>query len=105
MNHKAIEVLVETLRHYHELTPFESDILETWDTVYLCPFDADKARQKLISNIANHPEVYAKVIAMPENARRPITQLTDEELKSNLNYQLDILVAEYSVGKMEGRRL
>lgn len=105
MNHKALESIVEYLKQKNHLSPLESDFIETWNALVSQPFDADAARQKIASNNAKYPEIYMAITAMPAYVKRPISELTEEDLKYNLYNQLVQMAVKGAWGALNGRRL
>ena len=105
MDHRALEPIVEYLKQQNQLSPMESDFIETWNTLVSQPFDADSARQKITSNNLKYPDIYTTIMAMPAYAKRPITELTEDDLKYNLYNQLVQMALKGALGSMNGRRL
>lgn len=105
MDHRILEPIVEYLKQKNQLSPLESDFVETWNALVFQPFDADAARQRIISNNVKHPDIYKAIMAMPAYAKRPITELTEDDLKYNLYNQLVQMALKGALGSMNGRRL
>lgn len=66
MDHKVLEPIVECLKQKNQMSPLESDFVETWNALVSQPFDADAARQKITSNNLKYPDIYTAIMAMPE---------------------------------------
>ena len=105
MDHRELESIVEYLKQKDQLTPLESDFIETWNALIFQPFDADAARQKITSNNLKYPDIYTAIMAMPAYAKRPITELTEDDLKYSLYNQLVQMALKGALGSMNGRRL
>lgn len=105
MDHKVLEPIVEFLKQQNQLSPLESDFIETWNALVSQTFDADAARQKITSNNLKYPDIYTAIMAMPAYAKRPITELTEDDLKYNLYNQLVQMALKGAWGSMNGRRL
>ena len=105
MDHKALEQIVEYLKQKNQLSPLESDFVETWNALVSQPFDADAAKQKITRNNLKYPDIYTAIMAMPAYAKRPITELTEDDLKYNLYNQLVQMALKGAWGSMNGRRL
>ena len=105
MDHKALEPIVEYLKQKNQVSPLESDFVETWNALVSQPFDADAAKQKITSNNLKYPDIYTAIMAMPAYAKRPITELTEDDLKYNLYNQLVQMALKGAFGSMNGRRL
>lgn len=105
MDHKMFEPIVEYLKHKNQLSPLESDFIETWDVFDSQPFDADAAKQKIVSNDAKYPEICAVITAMPTTVVKPMSEVTEDDLKYNLYNQLVQMAMKGALGSMNGRRL
>ncbi len=105
MDHKALESIVEYLKHKNQLSPLEGDFIETWYALVSQPFDTDAARQKIISNNVKHPDIYTTIMAMPAYAKRPVSELTEDDLKYNLYNQLVQMAVKGALGAMNSDRL
>ena len=105
MDHKIFEPIVEYLKHKNRLTPLESDFLETWNVFVSQPFDADAAKQKIVSNDVKYPEIRAVITAMPTTVVKPMSEVTEDDLKYNLRNQLEQMALKGALGSIDGRRL
>ncbi|MGM9602304.1 MAG: hypothetical protein ACI3W5_12100 [Faecousia sp.] len=83
--------LIEALRWKREITPLEKDILDTANELQKMPFDRSSAEKQVISNNANHPEIFAKIAALPTTVTRPWNEATDSDIRYNLTHQLGML--------------
>ena len=48
MDHKVLEPIVEYLKQKNQLSPLESDFIETWNVLVSQPFDDEAAKQKMV---------------------------------------------------------
>ena len=102
MTDQQISSLINLLRFTGRITPLQKDILDTWDTLQEKPFDAEAAHKQIVSNNANHPELFAAIKAMPGVIQKPFDAVTHEDLVFNLRCQLDGLVAKEMEGQING---
>ena len=105
MDHKALELIVEYLKQKNQLSPLESDFIETWNTLVSQPFDADAAKQKIISNDVKYPEIRAVITAMPTTIVKPMSEVTEDDLKYNLWNQIEQMAMIGVLDSINGRRL
>lgn len=105
MDHKALESIVEYLKQKNQLSPLESDFIETWNALVSQPFDADAAKQKIVSNNAKYPEIFIIIAGMPDTVIKPFSGVTEEDIKYNLRNQLEQMALKGALGAMNGRRL
>lgn len=105
MDHKALELIVEYLKQKNQLSPLESDFIETWNTLVSQPFDADAAKQKIISNNTKYPDIFITIAGMQSTVIKPFSEVTDEDMKYNLRNQLEQMVLKGTSGAMNGKRL
>ena len=105
MDHKALELIIEYLKQKNQLSPLESDFIETWNALVSQPFDAEAAKQKIVSNDAKYPEVRAVIMAMPTTVVKSMAEVTEDDLKYNLRNQLEQMALKGALGSMNGRRL
>lgn len=88
MNHNA---LIEMLRLKHDITALEKDILDTANELQKNPFDRSSAEKQAMSNNVNHPDLFAKIAALPTTVTRPWNEATDSDIRYNLTHQLGML--------------
>ena len=100
-----MEMIVAYLKQKNQLSPLESDFIETWNALVSRPFDADTAKQKIVSNDAKYPEIRAVITAMPTTIVKPMSEVTEDDLKYNLRNQLEQMSLKGALGAMNGRRL
>ena len=104
MDHRELEPIVEYLKQKNQLSPLESDIIETWETLVSQPFDANAAEQKIVSNNAKYPEIFITIAGMPNTVIKPFSEVTEEDIKYNLRNQLEQMVLKGALSSMNGRR-
>lgn len=87
-------LLIEGLRQARCITPLEKDILDTWNELQKSPFDRSSAQLQIVQNNAKHPEILAAIKALPTTVVRPFDQVTDSDIRYNLEKQLAALAAK-----------
>ena len=87
-----LTLLIEALRQAKYNTPLEKDILDTWDELHKYPFDHNTAQMQMMKNNAKYPAIFAVISALPTTVIRPIYQLTDADIRYNLEKQVEALV-------------
>lgn len=103
MDHKALESIVEYLKQKNQLSPLESDFIETWNALVSRPFDADAAEQKIVSNNAKYPEIFITIAGMPDTIIKPFSEVTEEDVKYNLRNQLKQMALKGSRGALNSK--
>ena len=86
--------LIEYLRQKQCITPLEKDILDTWNELQKSPFDRSSAQLQIMQNNAKHPEILAAIKALPTTVVRPFDQVTESDIRYNLEKQLAALAAK-----------
>ena len=86
-----ISLVIEILKVKKQLSALEKDILDTLNEYQKCPFDIDSANRQIISNNVNHPDIFAKVTALPTTVSKPKEQITESDLQYILSQQLMFL--------------
>lgn len=87
-------LMIEGLRQAKCITPFEKDILDTWNELQKSPFDRSSAQLQIMQNNAKHPEILAAIKALPTTETRPFEQATDSDIRYNLEKQFAALAAK-----------
>ena len=105
MDHRELESIVEYLKQKDQLTPLESDFIETWNALISQPFDADAAEQRIISNNVKYPSIFITIAGMPKTIMKPFSEVTEEDIKINLYNQLVLMATTGLLGAINGRRL
>lgn len=87
-------LMIEGLRQAKCITPLEKDILDTWNELQKSPFDRSSAQLQIMQNNAKHPEILAAIKALPTTETRPFEQMTEFDIRYNLENQLAALAAK-----------
>ncbi len=87
-------ILIALLREKQHLTDLEKDILDTWDELQKFPFDRSSAQLQILQNNARHPEILAAIKALPTTVIRPFNQVTENDIRYNLEKQLVALAVK-----------
>lgn len=87
-----VSILIEFLKSQRIITPLEKDILDTWNEYQKNPFDMDSANRQIVSNNISHPDIFAKVTALPTTVSKPKEQITESDFRYILGEQLLFLV-------------
>lgn len=91
LEQRTFELAIEALKYKNQITDIESDILKTWEDYSRNPFDREKAQNRITSNNLKYPDVFISIRIMPNTITKPFSEVTDEEMKSNLIKQLSFL--------------
>lgn len=86
-------ILIDFLKLKEEITPLEKDILDTWNELQKSPLDMDSSKKQILSNTISHPDIQAKVNALPTTIVKPSNQITEADNQYILQCQL-VLLAE-----------
>lgn len=84
--------LIDLFRLKQEITPLEKDILDTWNELQKNPFDMDSTNKQILSNTISHPDISAKVNAIPTTVVKTQSQITEADHRYILQCQLAFLV-------------
>lgn len=76
------------------LTDLEKDILDTWNELQKNPIDCSAAQRQVLQNDAKYPEIFFAIKSMPTTVLRPIEQMTESDIRYNLENQLAALAAK-----------
>ena len=87
-----VSILIDFLKSQRIITPLEKDILDTWNEYQKNPFDMDSANRQIVSNNISHPDIFAKVTALPTTVSKPKEQITESDFRYILGKQLLFLV-------------
>ena len=87
----ALSVLIEMLKAKKDITDLESDILETFKEYKQKPFERKSAESRMEQNYTKYKDIFAKAAVIPGAVLRPSSVLSDQEIISNLEYQLSLL--------------
>jgi hypothetical protein len=86
-----IGVLIANLRAKKYITPLEKDILDTGNELNKVPFDMRSSLWQILSNEANHPDIFVAVSALPTTVQKPREQVTEADRRYILTKQLEFL--------------
>ena len=86
--------LIEYLRQKQYLTDLEKDILDTWNELQKNPFDCSAAQKQVLQNDAKYPDIFFAIAALPTTVSRPIEQMTEPDIRYNLENQLAALATK-----------
>lgn len=87
-------LLIMALRQKAVITDLEKDILDTWNELQKNPFDRSAAQRQVLQNDAKYPEIFFAIKSMPTTVPRPIEQMTEFDIRYNLENQLAALAAK-----------
>ncbi len=87
----AIEALIKQLKNKGYITDLEKDILDTANEINKNPFDRKSAETKIRSNNTKYPDIFVAISSLPTTAVRPFNQVSDDDVKYNLQNQLEML--------------
>lgn len=87
-------LLIEGLRQARCITPLEKDILDTWNELQKSPFDRSSAQRQIMQNNVKHPEILFAIQTLPTTVVRSFDQVTDSDIRYNLEKQLEALAAK-----------
>ena len=88
----VLSALIETLKAKETLTDLESDILETFKEYKRKPFKRKSAESQMNLNYAKYKDIFKKAAVVPGVVPLPSSALPNEDIISNLQYQLASLV-------------
>ena len=87
-------LLIAYLRQKQYIADLEKDILDTWNELQKNPFDRSAAQKQVLQNDAKYPEIFFAIKSMPTTVSRPIEQMTESDIRYNLEKQLAALAAK-----------
>ena len=87
-------LLIAYLRQKQYIADLEKDILDTWNELQKNPFDRSAAQKQVLQNDAKYPEIFFAIKSMPTTVSRPIEQMTESDIRYNLENQLAALAAK-----------
>ena len=85
---------IEGLRQAKQITSLEKDILDTWNELQKNPFDCASAQMQVVQNYGKYPGIVAWVAALPTTVVRNFNQITEYDIRYNLEKQLEALAAK-----------
>lgn len=86
--------LIAFLRQKQYLTDLEKDILDTENELQKYPFDRCAAEAQVKKNNMKYPNIFVAIAASHGMVLRPFCEAEDADIQSNLNRQLDALIAK-----------
>jgi hypothetical protein len=86
----ASELLLKLAKN-HQLTDTQKDFVETAKELIITPMDYQSAYQRIKLNESKHPDIWKAVTILPTTVQKPIRQLTEDDLRYNLQNQLTLL--------------
>ena len=87
-------LLIAYLRQKQYITDLEKDILDTWNELQKNPFDCSAAQKQVLQNDAKYPDIFFAIAALPTTVSRHIEQMTEFDIRYNLENQLAALAAK-----------
>lgn len=87
----TLSAMIEALKAKEAITDLESDILETFKEYKRKPFERKSAETRMDLNYAKYKDIFKKAAVVPGVIPLPSSALTNEEVISNLQYQLALL--------------
>lgn len=87
-------LLIEALRQKRYVTDLEKNILDTWNELQKNPFDRTSAETQVKKINFCYPDVHVTLSVLPTTIMRPFAEATNDDIRYNLNHQLNALVAK-----------
>ena len=99
MNNQVIDAIIKYLESKSQLTEYEKDIIDTSREINKFPEDRDGILKQLSKNkkynIEKEESLLAEAQTQMKAVIKPITELSNDELKGNLYNQLLIMCSKY----------
>ncbi len=99
MNNQVIDAIIKYLESKSQLTEYEKDIIDTSREINKFPEDRDGILKQLSKNkkynIEKEELLLAEAQTQMKAVIKPITELSNDELKGNLYNQLLIMCSKY----------
>ena len=99
MNNQVIDAIIKYLKSKSQLTEYEKDIIDTSREINKFPEDRDGILKQLSKNkkynIEKEELLLAEAQTQMKAVIKPITELSNDELKGNLYNQLLIMCSKY----------
>ena len=83
-----VSVLIEWLKDKKQLSQMESDLVETFKELTKDPFERPSAALRMGLNYGRYLDVFAEAGIVSGGTAQPDYTLSDEEIRSNLQWQL-----------------
>lgn len=87
----ALNALIETLKAKKVITDLESDILKTSKECRQNSFERGSAEARMELNYTKYNDIFIKASEIPGVVLQSTSSLSNEEIISNLQYQLSLL--------------
>ena len=85
-------ILIETIKALSNPSELEKDILDTIEEISKQFLNMDHAQARIALTYGKHPELYAKVTALPTTVLKASEQINETDLRYILHMQLDFLL-------------
>ena len=99
MNNQVIDAIIKYLESKSQITEYEKDIIDTTREINKFPEDRDGILKQLSKNkkynIEKEELLLAEAQTQMKAVIKPITELSNDELKGNLYNQLLIMCSKY----------
>ena len=99
MNNQVIDAIIKYLESKSQITEYEKDIIDTSREINKFPEDRDGILKQLSKNkkynIEKEELLLAEAQTQMKAVIKPITELSNDELKGNLYNQLLIMCSKY----------
>ena len=100
MNNQIIDAAIEYIESKSQLTEYEKDIIDTFKELNKNPEDRNGLLKQIINNkkynIGKEELFLAEAQTQMNAVIKPVSQLSNEELKGNLFNQLLIMCSKYN---------
>ena len=84
----VVSVLIEWLKDKKQLSQLESDFVETFKELMKNPFDRRSAELRMGLNYGRYLDIFAEAGIVSGGTAQPNYTLSDNEIRSNLQWQL-----------------
>ena len=84
----VVSVLIEWLKDKKQLSQLESDFVETFKELTKDPFERPSAELRIGLNYGRYLDVFAEAGIVSGGTAQPDYTLSDEEIRSNFQWQL-----------------
>ncbi len=85
-------ILIETVKQLANPSELEKDVLDTIEEISKQAFDMEHAQARIMTNYGKHPDLYAKIDALPTTVQKTSDQIQEMDLRYILHMQLDFLI-------------
>lgn len=92
MDYKYIvAVISEYLKEKKQINELERDIFSTIEIYMKIPFDRKEGKSKILENNVKYIDVCGVVSCAPGRINKPFNQASDEDIRSNLAFQIEAM--------------